>query len=387
MEFNFLWLLSLPVFFGLGWLAARIDLRQLLRESRRVPQAYFKGLNFLLSEQHDKALESLVSVAHNHPDTVELQFALGSLFRRKGEIDKAITLHQSIVARQDVTEEIRSDALEALGHDFLKAGLFDRAEDAFTRLLSTNRSTAAKEALLGIYQQEREWPKAIDMARQLSDTPHAWQAEVAQFHCELAHRAMSELDWPTATLNLEAALNVHRKCVRATIMLGDLALAQKLPEEAIKIWRRVESQDAEFLPMVAERLLRTYEQQSRLDEGLALLKGLYLSHPSLDLLEHIIHGELQQGRLNDAYVLLKDELRRQPTLAGLDQLLQVQLQVVPVERRADLEQVRQLVHQHADRLNMYSCKHCGFKARQYFWHCPGCATWESYSPQRYRALA
>ncbi|MCB6185263.1 lipopolysaccharide assembly protein LapB [Leeia sp. TBRC 13508] len=384
MEFNFLWLLALPVFFGLGWLAARIDLKQLLKEAKRVPQSYFGALNLLLSERHEKALSELVSVAHNHPDNVELHFALGSLYRRKGEIDKAISLHQSIVNRSNLPASVKSDALEALGTDFLKAGLFDRAEESFSQLLNTDRANTGKEALLGIYQQQRDWEKAIAMAKQLEGTSHAWQAEVAEYHCEIAHRAISSLDYIEAEKNLVEALVVHRQCTRATIMQGELALLRGSTQEAINIWLKLESQNADYLSLVADKILRAFEGLDKPQEGIALLKGLYESHPSLELLLPLVDALLDKSNLDEAYLLLKDELRRNPTMAALDKFLFIQLQIVPVDKRADIEQVRQLIKKQADKEHFYSCHACGFKARQYFWHCPGCGSWESYSPKRYQ---
>ncbi|NLR73960.1 lipopolysaccharide assembly protein LapB [Leeia aquatica] len=385
MEFDYLWLLLLPVFFGLGWLAARIDIRQLLRDSRAVPKAYFEGLNFLLNEQPDRALGALVSVAHHHPDAVELQFALGSLFRKRGELDRAIKLHQSILQRPDLSPDVRSQALQALGEDYQRAGLLDRAEDSYRQLLDNGQATEARMALLNIYQQEREWQKAIDMASQLPDAAHAHQHEVAQFYCELAQRAMSASQWEVAGPYLQSALEVHRKCVRATLLQGDLALMQGQPDAARQAWLRIEQQNPDYLHMVAEKVLRIYQDEGRQDEGLTLLRGLYQRYPSLDLLEPLNLALQQAGKLQDSYELLRDEVRRQPSLLGLDRLLQVQLLVAPPERRADLEQVRNLVHQHADKHNMHSCRHCGFRARQYFWHCPGCAEWESYSALRGQA--
>ena len=148
MEFEFWWLLAFPLFFGLGWLAARIDIKHLVSESRSLPRSYFKGLNFLLNEQPDKAIEAFIEVVKVDPETIELHFALGSLFRRRGETERAIRMHQNLLERGDLGEEQRLAAMFELGQDYLKAGLLDRAEEVFVKLRDTPHRGAALKALL-----------------------------------------------------------------------------------------------------------------------------------------------------------------------------------------------------------------------------------------------
>lgn len=169
MEIEFWWLLALPLFFGLGWLAARVDIRQVVRESRSLPQSYLNGLNFLLNEQQDKAIDAFIEAVRIDPDTIELHFALGSLFRRRGETERAIRMHQTLVEREDLSEAQRVEALAALGQDYLKAGLLDRAEAVFLKLRGTVHDEAATRYLLEIYQQEKDWSKAIAVAQALPD--------------------------------------------------------------------------------------------------------------------------------------------------------------------------------------------------------------------------
>src|SRR5207244_13382376 len=150
MEFEFWWLLALPVFFGMGWVAARIDIKSLLSESRALPSSYFRGLNFLLKEQPDKAIESFLQVAKEHPETIELHFALASLFRRRGEFDRAIRMHQNLLERADLAADQKLIALAELGEDYLKAGILDRAEEVFRKLEASSQGQAARRHLLNI---------------------------------------------------------------------------------------------------------------------------------------------------------------------------------------------------------------------------------------------
>src|SRR5688572_2957209 len=173
MEFEYWWLLGFPLFFGLGWVAARIDIRQLVRESRALPRSYFRGLNFLLNEQPDKAIEAFIEVVKVDPETVELHFALGSLFRRRGEYDRAIRMHQHLLERADLGAEQKTAALAELGQDYLKAGILDRAEEVFARLKGSAMDATANRHLLEIYELEKDWPRAIEMTKRVETNPRA----------------------------------------------------------------------------------------------------------------------------------------------------------------------------------------------------------------------
>jgi len=382
-EFEFWWLIAFPVFFGLGWLAARIDIKQLVTESRRVPRSYFTGLNFLLNEQPDKAIEAFTEVVRVDPETIELHFALGSLFRRRGETERAIRMHKNLLDRSDLAQEQRLMALYELGQDYLKAGLLDRAEEMFERLAEgPYRSTALKN-LLDIYQQEKDWDKAISAAREFErDSGQSWQKEIANFYCELAAVEINHSRSDKARKHLEDALHASRKCVRASILLGDIEAAEDHHAAAIEAWKRVETQNPTYLALVAQRLLRSFQAIGQTEQGLTLLRGYLTAHPSLDLLDVVFQLSIDAKGPQAAYELVRDELRRNPTLLGLDRLLEAQLLTAPAERRPDLEMVRGLVHGHTRKLARYRCESCGFRARQFYWQCPACGGWETYPPRR-----
>jgi lipopolysaccharide biosynthesis regulator YciM len=384
MEFDYWWLLlGFPLFFALGWLAARVDIKQLLTESRALPSSYFKGLNFLINQQPDKAIEAFIEVVKVDPQTVELHFALGSLFRRRGEVERAIRMHQNLVDRADLGNEQRVVALYELAQDYLKAGLLDRAEALFLKLEGTAYEQQALKFLLEIYEQEKDWQKAIQTSRKLDSVAgHSSAREIAHFYCEMAQAEMVHGRTEPARGILESALSVNRKCVRAYILLGDLALSEGGPEEAIESWKRVETQNPAYLTLVAEKLLAAHKQVGRSDEGLALLRGYLASYPSLDLLNIVFHTVLEREGPGAANELVRGELRRTPTLLGLDKLLEAQMLEAPLERRRDLELIRNLVHEHTRSLALYRCEECGFKARQFYWHCPACHGWETYPPRR-----
>lgn len=373
-------LLLIPLFFGLGWMAARVDMRQVVHESRALPRSYFQGLNFLLNEQPDKAIDAFLEVAKVDSQTVELYFALGNLFRRRGETERAIRMHQSLLDLPDVEESIRLHALVELGQDFLKAGLLDRAEEIFNKLQGTSHALEAKRNLLEIYQLGKEWQKAIDIAREVPEI--ASHREVAEYYCELAATEIMRSSPETARRYLEVAVQENRKCVRASILQGDLLVQEGRHQEAIKIWQGIELQDPSYLALVAQRLLEAHRRLSRLPEGVALLGGYLERYPSLDLLDVVYQLVLESEGNEAAYRMVRTELQRNPTLLGLEKLMSARLPLAPNDVRGDVELAKTIVQGYTRRLSRYRCNSCGFKARQFYWRCPACGGWETNSPRR-----
>ena len=387
MEIELWWFLALPLFFVLGWVAARIDIRQVVSESRRLPRSYFTGLNFLLNEQQDKAIEAFLEAAKVDPETIELHFALGSLFRRRGETDRAIRVHKHLLDRDasqsQLTEDQRLHALAELGQDYLKAGLLDRAEEIFIKLRGTGRDEEALRNLLEIYQQEKEWEKAITIAEQMpGHAEHLWQKEIAEFHCELAANDILNSRYEAARTRLDAAHATHRKCVRATLLLGDLEIKCGRGEKALETWQVIEQQNPNYIALAAEKMMSASGELGREAAGIELMRGYLDRNPSIDLLDIVYKAELSTSGPEAAYTLVRDELRRNPTLLGLDKLLEAQVLLAPHERRADLELVKNLIHTHTRRVARYRCDDCGFKARQFHWRCPACGGWETFPPRR-----
>ncbi|HCI53475.1 MAG TPA: lipopolysaccharide assembly protein LapB [Gallionella sp.] len=383
MEFEPWMLLIFPLFFGMGWWAARLDIKDLLSESTALPESYFQGLNFLLNEQQDKAIESFIEVVKIDPHTVELHFALGSLFRRRGEVDRALRMHHNLVDRADLDDDKRQQAVFELAQDYLKAGILDRAERLFGELKHTSYAKPALEFLLELFQKEHDWLKAITAAQQLSVVSGTSYSKLSAFlYCELASDEIAAGNLTVARDHLRLALEVCPVSVRATIMLGDMVNAAGQTEQAIAIWQGIESQDPQYLQLVAERLLNAYSSIDREAEGIRVLREYLIKYHSIDMLNVVFDGMLKYESPASAYQLVRDELERNPTLLGLDKLLEARLLEVPMDRRADVEMIKDLVHKRTRNLAMYHCGHCGFKARKFYWHCPACQAWDSYAPRR-----
>lgn len=381
MEFEFWWLLVPPLFFALGWLAARIDIKQLLSESRRLPTAYYKGLNFLVNDQEELAINAFVEIIKTNPDSVELNFALGSMFRRKGEIDRAILIHQKLLQRNDLPAEDRLQAQYELALDYLKSGLLDRAEDSLKALQNTRLARKASGHLLDIYQQEKQWEKAIAVANTLADANYSFQHEVAQFYCELAQRELANSQPDAARTYLDTALQTHRKCARANLLLGDIEFAAGNADAAIACWQRIESQDAQYLSLAGGRILEAFKAQGRMGEGIQLLKSYQANYPELDLLDLIHQSIVEAEGAKPARDYVFSELRSNPSMLGLKTLVDAEALLTPAERRKDIDAIRNLINENTRKQAMYQCTACGFRARQYYWHCPGCSGWETYAPK------
>lgn len=384
MEFEFWWLLAFPLFFILGWLAARIDIKQVVTESRTVPNSYFRGLNFLLNEQPDKALDAFLEVVKLDPETIDLHFTLGALFRKRGELDRAIRMHENLLERETLAKEDRLKAQVELGQDYLKAGLLDRSEAVFTRLLETPFAGQARRYLLEIYVQEKDWDKAILAAGELEkQSARPMNAEIAHFHCELAALAMVKDDLATAQTHLNEALSIHPQCTRANIMLGDLLATQDRREEAIAAWRLIESQSPAHMVLVMDRMLENFRRLERMEEGLDWLKGLLTRQPSLDMFNTLYQAVMESQGPEAAYQLAREELRRNPSLHALERLAEAELISAPENRREVIQNAKSLIQRHVQRLTRYHCASCGFKASQFFWRCPACGRWDGFDPARH----
>ncbi|QCP50560.1 lipopolysaccharide assembly protein LapB [Trinickia violacea] len=388
MDLDFWWLLIIPVAFAFGWIAARYDLKTLLSESSNLPRSYFRGLNFLLNEQPDQAIDAFIEVVKLDPETIELHFALGNLFRRRGETDRAIRVHQNLLGRADLPVSERDHALFELGQDFLKAGLLDRAEETFGRLESGDYALGAQRALLTIYEIEKDWSKSIETAQRLETMgAEPLDKEIAQFHCELAQEALQQKKPADAAEQLELALKANPQNVRATILAGDVKAAGGDHAGAIAEWQRVEEQNSSYLPLVAEKLMKAYAALGRAAEGADLLTSYVDRYPSNDLLD-VAYQHVADLRGGDAaHTLARTQMQKSPNLAGMTRLLEAQIAAADEPRRGELELMRTLIKQRTKNLPRYTCQNCGFRARLFYWQCPGCSGWETYAPRRVEPIA
>lgn len=385
MEFDLSWiLLGFPLAFGLGWLASRFDLRQLREENRRAPKAYFKGLNYLLNEQQDQAIDAFIEAVQNDPDTSELHFALGNLFRRRGEYNRAVRVHEHLLSRGDLSRADRERAQHALALDFLKAGLLDRAEDALRRLEGTPFENQARLALLAIYERSRDWPQAAAIACKMQGSHQGdFGPRQAHYLCEQALTHAAQGDLAAAQRQLEEAIAAAPTAPRARIELARLLQRRGDAAGALATLLQLADDAPIALPLAAPLLVELAGATGRAAEVRALLLRHYEQSHSLDLLEGIVALDTAaagpQGPAREWYVR---HLETEPSLVAAAKWL--------ANERFDHEEFHPQVQRALDAatkpLTRYRCAACGFEARQHFWQCPGCQSWDSYPARRVEEL-
>ncbi len=382
MDFDLQWLLiALPVVFALGWAASRFDLRQLRRDGRAAPKAYFKGLTLLLNEQHDKAIDAFIDAVQHDPDTTELHFGLGNLFRRRGEFERAVRVHQHLLERADLNAVDRQRAQHALAMDFMKAGLFDRAEAAYQALEGTDFDTEARSALLSLHERARDWRAATEVAGELERRGSgSFATRIAHYACELALLADAAGRPQEAEAQLQRARSVAPQALRPMLLSGQRQARAGQHAAALQQWDQMLALQPQAWPLVAGDYARSALACSDCSAAFEHLQAAYEAEPGIDLLQARIELEGASGQ-HERLVL--DHLQRQPGLSAAAKVLE--LPVVQWDETTP-QQLRQVVATAARPLQRYRCAACGFEAHHYFWQCPGCQGWDTYPPRRMEAL-
>lgn len=383
MNWSLLWLLLLPVAAFSGWLVGRRGgARKTGHRVTRLSTTYFRGLNYLLTEQQDKALELFLQIAETDKRTIETQVALGHLFRRRGEIERAIRLHQGLVTRPGLSEQHKTLALLELGEDYMRAGLLDRAETLFSELVQAGAEVPqALRHLISIYQAEREWEKAIDHARRYeASTGESMGRLVAQFHCELAEAARARGDLERARAELADAFAADGQSVRASLAEGRIEQAMGNDAAAMRAFERVARLDVDYLPEILRPLLQIYEQREDVSRAKAFLAEMIERHPGVTpilAMARII--EREEGR-PAAVAFLSSQLQRRPSIRGQAALIEMSLEDGSSDLAGTLAALKQVTEQLIMRSPAYRCSHCGFGARHHHWQCPSCKNWGSIKP-------
>lgn len=376
--------LLLPVAALSGWLYGRREVGTgSIRESRgQIATDYFKGLNYLLHDRPDKAIEVLVKVLEVDTETVETHLALGNLFRRRGEVDRAIRIHQNLVARTTLDVTQRGQALLELGLDYMRSGLFDRAENLFLELLDRGLyQPAALRHLIDIYQQEQDWDKALDFSIRL-EAVNGENLSVARAHflCEQAQLAIDVNNRSEAQDLLERALSADRKCVRASLMSANLAIVNREYERAIQALRRIEHQDIDYIGEAIPPLIKCYRALERMDELKAYLERLAALRAGVSPVLAVAELTEQNEGLSAAKQYIVQELKIRPTLKGIDRLIDYTLQSANGEARDDLMILKETAIRLIATKSPYKCEQCGFSGRSVYWQCPSCKSWNKIKP-------
>ncbi len=383
--YNLLWFL-LPVAAASGWYAARqkyySETENRPARRRAFSPDYIRGLKHLLDEQPDKAIDVFVNMIEVESETVETHLALGNLFRRRGEVARAIRIHQNLVERANLDDEQRGIVILELGLDYMRSGLLDRAESLFHQLLElrAHRGRALKQ-LVEIYQQEQEWEKAIEYASRFEQVaPADMRQSIAQYYCQLAEQKVAGGDENACYDLIKTALAVDRNCVRASLI--DSRLRKKAGEfkKAINALQRIESQDADFLTEALAPLLACYQAQGNVGEFIDYLDNLSTRRTvilPLPVLFELLNSE--RGKAV-AKRLLEEELKQRPSARGLERLIHYLLRDCGQHGHEQDLKVLQVYAEKIASAEFYRCAHCGFKAKLLHWQCPACKAWVTIKP-------
>lgn len=374
-----LWLL-LPVAAASGWWAARRSaVRECKKTSEMTSPAYFRGLNHLLNEEPDKAIDVFVELVEVDSETVETHLALGSLFRRRGEVERAIRIHQNLIARPALSREHRGLALLELGQDYMRAGLYDRAENLFIELKDMKLHVRrALENLRTIYQQEKDWNACLGVTRELEGlVPESLDLEKAHYYCELAEEARNADEQDKAQQLLKKAALANHECVRPIHMQAEMAIQQSKCNKAIKLLRQAAEKDPDYLPEVLSQIVECYRRLEQADELKHYLAGLINTSPytgvALTMVELIRQTEGDQA----AAVFLSEQISAHPSLQGVLKLIEINESLPDAQAGNMLYKVKEHIQRLLAERPSYQCTKCGFVASTMHWQCPSCRSWST----------
>ncbi|MDH5710148.1 MAG: lipopolysaccharide assembly protein LapB [Gammaproteobacteria bacterium] len=376
------WILFVPLLLLLLlWIARRRRVNT-KNGPRRLPPEYFTGLNYLLNDEHSKALDIFVKLVETDWELVDTHFALAKIFRKNGEIDKAIKIHQGLIARPSLPEQYRSMVLLELGYDYLAAGWFDRAEGLFKEVLIHDaRSEEAKRNLILIYQQEKDWQKAINVGIDLfKQKMPGIGPMISQYYCELADIAKSKGETGMVEQNARQALSYDGGSVRALILLADHEMEVRNYKQAIQHFELIEKRDAEFFPVVLDRLIECYHCIGGSARLLQYLAEVESRHQSLAIIEkHAMVIEQYQSR-DAAIEYLTDRLRKYPNLKGMHSLINYKTNQADIGELGLLQDLKTALVKMEQDTATYQCHHCGFQSNTLYWLCPSCQSWAEVKP-------
>lgn len=378
--------LLLPVAAGYGWVMGRNSVRHAQRkQSSILSKHYFKGLNFLLSDQPDKAVDTLIKMINLNSDTVETHIAMGNFFRHRGEIDRAIKVHQNLVSRDELSDSQRETALKELGYDYYQAGFLERAEDTFIKLLASSKhKVAAQKQLFSIYQTTKEWGKAIELAEKNvahSSNPKDVSQRLAHFYCELAQKELNKPMGPESVANqrLQKAIKVDPSSVRPWMLLAQHAIDSALYKEANQYLTEIAKRDKTYISEAVNTMLLIAEKTNNWDQ-LEVFLNTYWQPCGSSILAKTRLIEHKQGK-TPATEFLVEQLKKHPTMKGFRALMDIFINLddehIPTQSLATL---KSLVEKQIAMRPKYRCQSCGFSGRKLYWLCPSCKKWGVVTP-------
>ncbi|MBV1912397.1 MAG: lipopolysaccharide assembly protein LapB [Cycloclasticus sp.] len=371
-------IMLLPVAAASGWYVASRHYKSKIKKPSNEYKGYFKGLNYLLNEQHEKAIDVFIDLLEVDDETIETHLALGTLFRQRGEVEKAIRLHQNLIARPQISHETRENILNELGLDYMRAGLLDRAESIFLELeKKSSHQVNAVRQLLSIFQQEKEWLKAIDYATKLESIDlYKQPLLLSHLHCEVALSHISDDDSSIAKSHLRKALKIDPMCVRVNIISAEVAMLKGEHKQALKLLLKIMDQDIRFVPVFIDLILNCFDQLGKPKQKFDFLAELQVDNESTIVISRFIDVLLEQKGAREASVFMHEKLLQHPSKNYLKLYVDVD------NESGDMESdfLRGIIKQLESETQSFQCKQCGFTSVDLNWCCPSCKDWGVIEP-------
>ncbi len=383
MEFELWYLIAVPILFAAGWWLRGVDFKQRKKAAQGLDEHYAKGLSLLLSDdpvKTDKAIDLFIEAVRLDPETIELHHALGNLFRRRGQFDRAIRIHSFLVNRAELPAAERGTALAELALDYLKAGMYDRAEGAYEQLAGfKGREAEALDALMHIYCTEHEWMKAVETAERLQKSGKDLHVEISHYYCELANLARMTRDATRAGEFVNDALKANPANARALSLAADLAFDTGKTDEALKAWGEIEKVKPSYAPLIAAKKADVLAETDK-TAAMNYLKDVFEKSGSIDVLQAAVARMSVWADAPAAAAFAGDALKKRPSLSAFAVLCNLRSKANPEDEQARL--LAEVTTKQSKLFARYQCSHCGFLAHTFTWQCPGCERWDSFPPLR-----
>ncbi len=367
-------IMLLPVAAASGWYVAARHYKGKANKPLNEHEGYFKGLNYLLNEQPDKAIDVFIDLLEVDDETIEVHLALGTLFRQRGEVEKAIRLHQNLIARPKINNITRTALLNELGLDYMRAGLLDRAENIFLEIEKSNsHKVNATRQLLSVYQQEKEWLKAIEYAEKLESIESYKQTPLlSHLHCEAALFYKDDSDVSITRNHLRKALKIDPICVRANLINAEMAITTQGYKQALKFLMKIMDQDVRFVPVFIDMILTCFDELDKPKQKFDFLANLQLVNESTIVISRFMDVLLNQRGAAEASAFMHKKLLEHPSKSYLMLYAQVD-DAEPANAEAVF--LRNIIKQLGDEASGFQCKQCGFTSVDLNWCCPSCKEW------------
>lgn len=374
--------LLLPIAAGYGWFMGRNSVKQNDQDAKEsLSKKYSTGLNYLLSNQQDKAIDYLLETLAVEDDTVEAHFAMANLFRKRGELDRALKVHEHLVRQKHLANADKERAIYELGKDFHSAGLYDRAEDMFLRTHKSKKfGVRSINFLMHIFQQTKDWQQGVALKKVILKSKDVrLQHVLANFYCELANIAITNEESITVFELLEKALSVDPSSSRATLMMAQIYQSNEQYIEAIRCYQDIYLQDKDFFPDVIDEMKASYENSDQTEEFYLFIKRVYDETASTSaLINYLSFIEQQEGN-DKAKLFMLTSLKRRPTIRGFHYFVDMQ-KSADTETSESIGAIKELISAYINIRPRYSCRSCGFNSSVHYWACPSCHDWEQIKP-------